>query len=599
MNAPVYYIKKGCLGFGDKILIENLALHLYKGDKIALIGHNGSGKSSIMKVIANLHELIEGEIFIDPSIYVSYLNQESNLPDSSSEVITYLQSHNKSANKYDIESLLDKLHIATNAKINELSGGQTRKILIASALAAKSDILLLDEPTNHLDIKVIEWLEEYIKNYNGTLITISHDRKFLTNISNKVLWLYNKNLYLSNKGFARFNEFQDFIIEQEEKTLIKLNKNLKQENIWLSQGVTARRKRNQGRLKRLRELREKFKNKNSQTSQHSFYQIENDKKAQFIIEASEINFFYGKNKIIDNFSIRIIKGERIALVGPNGAGKTTILKLLYKELNPTSGHVTHGTNLEIAYFDQNKTHISGDKTVLQTLCPQGGDHIEILGKMTHAGAYLKKFMFDPKLLHSKINTLSGGQKTRLSLARILIKPCNLLVLDEPTNDLDIESLDMLLEMLESYNGTIILVSHDRDFIDNFATKTLVLNQKHKVIKINGGYTDYVSQIKETENKKIKKSSHSKQKYNNKPGEKLQLNCKNKLSYKYKRELDLLPQEISNLEDDIKELETILSKDNFYNTNKKDFYNITEALKVKQITLDEKMQRWIELDNLSK
>ena len=505
MTTPIYYIRQGLLSFADKILVKDLELYLYKKDKIALAGDNGSGKSSLLKVIFGDYFLTEGDFYLENGIKIGYLQQNLTLPkDLSAE--EYILNET-SCEKYQANFFLQKLKIPSYEITDNLSGGQKRRLLLAKVLSSKPHILLLDEPNNHLDIDGIEWLEEYLLNYTGSVICISHDRKFLENVTN-IIWYIDRGIFYTNKrGFKYFDSFQEEIIEAEEKRLIKLNKKLQLENQWFQQGVTGRRKRNQGRLAYLHKLRDQIQEKKQRAKA-----VKTDsslgidiKKTRFIIEAEKINFSYQKGiTMIRDFSFRVLKGEKIALVGPNGSGKSTLLKILLKQVMPTSGKVIHGSNLDISYFDQNKSCLNPNLNVLENLCPNGGYYVTLSGKTIHIAAYLKKLMFDPKLLHTKLSILSGGQQSRIALAYTLINTGNLLILDEPTNDLDMDSLDILLEILHNYQGTLIVVSHDRYFIDNLVTRTLIINKNEKILDIIGGYQDYIAmrkkQIKTTQKK---------------------------------------------------------------------------------------------------
>ncbi len=488
--TPIYYIKDGNLSFADKIILSDLELYLYKGDKICLIGRNGCGKSSLMKVISEDYELDNGELFKDPAITTGYLKQDIAIK-LNSNIYDFILDQN---NKNEIDIILEKLQINGTDNLSTYSGGQLRRASLAKALILEPEILLLDEPTNHLDIETIEWLEGYVKSYNGAIICVSHDRTFLSNVTNKIWWLDRGHLRKSDKGFKYFDEWQNIIIEQEEAALRKLNKKLAQENEWLNAGVTARRKRNQKRLAQLKTLREIAREhaaKLARSKQRVQAELEeNIAKSKFIIEADNVSFRYKNTKIIDNFSFRVKKGEKIGIIGANGSGKSTFIKLLTKQLTPEIGKIIYGGNLDISYFDQHREKLNYNHTLQQTLCPTGGDQVFLPNDKTmHVAGYLKQFMFDPKLLNAKTAILSGGEANRLLLAKILINPGNLLILDEPTNDLDMDSLEILLDILADYSGTLIVVSHDRDFLDRLVTRTLVFAQS-KIHNLTGGYEDY-------------------------------------------------------------------------------------------------------------
>lgn len=602
ISPPIYYIKSGSLSFADKIIFEDLEIYLHKSDKICLIGKNGSGKSSLMKIISGDYEIDNGEIFVEPGISKGFLKQDSICSDDISIFDYILQDYNIEEDRYLADIILENLEIDGNLILNNLSGGQRRRVELAKILIKKPDILLLDEPTNHLDIKAIEWLEEYIKSYQGAIICISHDRAFLANITNKIWWLDRGYLRKSNRGYKFFDEWQSEILREEEENLRKLDKKLAEENLWLNQGISARRKRNQKRLASLKTLRTQLQNhKNHLLSAKQKIQFELDdhvKKSNFIIEAESINFSYKNKAILKDFSIRVKKGEKIGVIGPNGSGKSTLIKIITGELKPESGRIKLGNNIDITYFDQHRSDLNNDHTIWRTMCPLSGDRVFFQDGDMHVAAYLKKFMFDPKILQNKVSTLSGGEKNRLLLAKALTKPGNFLILDEPTNDLDMDSLELLLEILADYNGTLFVVSHDRDFLEKLVTRTLVLTEENNIIDLIGGYEDYLKfykkDISQKDVKKIKSvektSAHieKKDEDNSKP---------QKLSYKYVRLLEILPQEIEKLENDIMQIEKELCDENLYKKNPEKFQKFTKLLEDSKKLLEDKFQLWIEIENM--
>jgi len=590
--TPIYYIKDGNLSFADKIILAELELYLYKGDKICLIGRNGCGKSSLMKVISEDYELDNGELFKDPAVTTGYLRQDIAVK-LNSNVYDFILDQNNSKSeidKYEIDIILEKLQINGTDDLSTYSGGQLRRASLAKALISEPEILLLDEPTNHLDIETIEWLEEFVKSYNGAIICVSHDRTFLSNVTNKIWWLDRGLLRKSDKGFKYFDEWHNIIIEQEEAALRKLNKKLAQEKEWLNAGVTARRKRNQKRLAQLKALRvlaREHTERLARSKQKVQAELEeNIAKSKFIIEANEVTFSYKNTKIVDNFSFRVKKGEKIGIIGANGSGKSTFIKLLTKQLSPESGKVIYGGNLDISYFDQHREKLNPNHTLQQTLCPTGGDQVFLPNDKTmHVAGYLKQFMFDPKLLSAKTAILSGGEANRLLLAKILINPGNLLILDEPTNDLDMDSLEILLDILADYSGTLIVVSHDRDFLDRLVTRTLVFAQG-KIHDLTGGYEDYKQYFAApVQTKKPSKPT-------NIPTIKEPQN--KKLSYKYQRLLETLPHDIEQLEASIKTLEKELEDSSLYLENPAKYNQITTKLVNNKKKLDELLSQWLEI-----
>ncbi|XVN43348.1 MAG: ABC-F family ATP-binding cassette domain-containing protein [Candidatus Rickettsia vulgarisii] len=595
MTTPIYYIKNGNLNFADKTILSDLELYIHRGNKICLIGRNGCGKSSLMKVISGNYELDSGELFHDSSTTIDYLHQEvkTNLNISIYDFILDQFAENN-VDQYKIDIILEKLHLDKNSNLSDCSGGQIRRASLAKALVSEPDILLLDEPTNHLDISTIEWLEDFVKSYAGAIICVSHDRTFLTNVTNKIWWLDRDNLRKSDKGFKYFEEWQGLVIEQEEAILRKLNKKLDIENDWLQTGVTARRKRNQKRLADLKNLREIARgqaNKLALSKQKVQIDHSNDvSKSKFIVELDNISFNYPQRKIINNFSFRVTKGERIGIIGSNGSGKTTLIKLITKQIEPNSGRVTHGAKLDISYFDQHRTELNPNHSLQQILCPTGGDQIFLPNKTMHAAGYLKQFMFDPKLLTAKVSTLSGGEASRLLLAKTLINPGNLLILDEPTNDLDMDSLEVLLDILADYSGTLLLISHDRDFLNRLVTRTLIFAD-NKITDITGSYEDY------------RQLATSKTVTNNKPQtnkpttlltpKKEETKAK-KLSYKDQRLLEVLPVEIDKLEQQIKNLELILSDSSLYLSDPAKFNKTSNDLSDCKKKLDDLLTQWLEI-----
>jgi ATP-binding cassette subfamily F protein uup len=592
MSLPIFYIKNGYLSFGNKTVLENIELFINKGDKICLIGRNGSGKSSLMRVINGDYEFDEGEVYIEPKISIYYLNQDIQLLDQ--KVMDYMMS-GSNKDEYQAQLFLDELLIP-NIYMTNLSGGMKRKVFLAKTLMESPEILLLDEPTNHLDISTIEWLEKYIQDYKGAVICISHDKSFLSNVTNKLWWIDKAILRKSDKGFKYFEEWQEGVLLEEERNSRKLQKKVELENVWLSQGVTARRKRNQGRLKDLFGLRDKLKNSKriSQSQNLSITFDTNDiLKSKFILEATEISYIHENKTIINQFSTKIKRGEKIGIIGPNGSGKSTLIKMLIGEIKPSSGNIRYGKDLDITYFDQHRAELNDNHTLKEILVPEGGDYVFLQKREMHVGAYLKNFMFDPKRMFDKVSTLSGGEKNRLLLAKKLINPGNLLVLDEPTNDLDMDSLEMLLDYLYEYKGTLFIVSHDRDFLNRLVEKTLFIADL-KVHNIIGGYDDYKRYINE------KESTNSNQKSQIPINKKTEIikQTSNKLSYKNQRLLEVLPQEINKLEEEITNIHKILENDQFlYIKDQKTFDKLSQQLIHKQKLVEEKTIEWMEIEEL--
>ncbi|MDX1916571.1 MAG: ABC-F family ATP-binding cassette domain-containing protein [Rickettsiaceae bacterium] len=595
MTTPIFYIKSGSLSFADKFIFDELELYLYPNDKICFVGKNGAGKSSLLKIITGEYHLDQGEIYKDPSVKISYLRQEATLS-SESKIIDYLTNQiGSNENLYELEIILAKLSLDPNAIINQLSGGMKRRIMLATSLYNAPDVLLLDEPTNHLDINSITWLEEFIQNFPGAVVLISHDRRFLSNITNKIWWLDRGYLRKSNEGFKNFEQWQENIIEFEENQLRKLDKKLDNENLWLAQGVTARRKRNQKRLASLKTLRQQmqsFKSNLASSKAKLSMDIEKDIiKSRFILEVENLCFAYKDKNIINNFSIRITKGEKIGIIGPNGSGKSTLLKLLMKEISPTSGSIKYAHNLIVTYMDQQRLELCNHQSIASFLCPTGTDTVFLKDKEMHIAGYLKKFLFDPKIKDAKISTLSGGEKNRLLLAKSLISPGNFMILDEPTNDLDADTLDLLLEILADYEGTLIVVSHDRDFLDKLVIKSLIFTENN-IEEIIGGFAEYENILlyKNAASPKARQTKTNPQKDTiiqivDKP---------KKLTYKDSRLLDTLPITIEFLETEIESIEKKLENPKLFLDEPKKFYQLTSHLEQKKEEWESALKQWLEV-----
>ncbi len=595
-EPPIYALKGVSLAFGNNQLFKNVELYINKGDKISLVGRNGSGKSTLLKVIAGLLEPDSGEIFIQPGIKVSYMPQEPELdqyPSLRDVVLSGLPSSGKDdAFKADI--LIEKLKISEHQPTATASGGERRKAALAKALIGEPDILLLDEPTNHLDITTIEILEEIIAAFKGAVILISHDRMFLNNTSKATFWLDRGNMHRNNKGFKFFEEWQEEVINQEIIAQHNLNKKIEEETEWLHKGVTARRKRNMGRLRKLQQLRIERREQIKQIGNINLNIEEGDFRSKLVIEAKHIAKSFGDRVIIKDFSTRVIRGNKIGIVGPNGAGKTTLIKILTQKMAPDSGFVRIGKNLQEAYFDQNRMSLDLKKTLWQTLCDKG-DHIYVQGKYRHVVAYLKDFLFKPDQAHCPVGALSGGEKNRLMLAVALAQPSNFLVLDEPTNDLDMDTLDLLQEVLDDYNGTILIVSHDRDFLDRVVTSVIYMKGDGTLYEHAGSYSELLEKIK-SETQPLKKIEAKKSVVEDKhpevknPGNK-------KLSYNQKRLLEVLPVEIEQIEKRIAEIEALLSDADLYARDPDAFNNLSTELLEKQKAKEDNENKWLEIQML--
>ncbi len=591
-EPPIYTMKDVWLSFGLNPLFTGIEMSVSRGDKICLVGRNGSGKSTLLKIISGQIEAEKAEIFIQPGTKISYMPQE---PDFSGyrtlrEVVLSGLEASSENQEYKADILIKHLNILENQAPTNCSGGELKKAALAKALISEPDILLLDEPTNHLDIATIEKLEEIIAKFTGAVIVISHDRMFLNHVSQKTFWLDRGVLHSNNKGFAFFDEWQEQILEQEIIAQKYLNKKIEEETEWLHKGVTARRKRNQGRLRRLQQLRQERREQIKQIGSVNLEIDEGELRSRLVIEAKHIYKSYGDRELVKDFSIRVLKGNRLGIVGPNGAGKTTLIKLLTKKIEPDSGFVRIGKNLEEAYFDQNRITLDPKKTLWKTLCNEG-DHIWVRGHWRHVVAYLKDFLFKPDQAQCPVSSLSGGEKNRLMLAVALAKASNFLVLDEPTNDLDMDTLDLLQEVLDEYQGTILIVSHDRDFMDKVATSLLYMKGDGSIIEHVGSYTELLEKLKNKQEKEVKKDKTSK------PAvvEVQKVKIPTKLSYKDKRLLEVLPQEIAELESKISQIEQTLASDvDLYTRDPQAFDELTLQLEKNKQAKDEKENLWLEI-----
>lgn len=591
-EPPIMTIKGVKLSFGPHELFSDVELYINRGDKISLVGRNGSGKSTLLKVIAGIIEPDSGEMFVQPGTKIAYMPQDPNIQGYKTlkEVVLSGLPPEERDQEYRADILIEQLGILPQQNPEKASGGEQRKAFLARTLIGEPDILLLDELTNHLDMPTIQKLEEIISAFSGAVITISHDRRFLTDVSDVTFWLDRGIMRRNNKGFKYFEEWQEQVINQEIIEQKYLNKKIEAETEWLHKGVTARRKRNMGRLRRLQQLREERKNQIKQTGSVSMEIEEGDARSKLVIEAKHINKTYGERQLVKDFSIKIMRANKIGIVGPNGAGKTTLIKLLTKRLEPDSGFVRIGKNLEEAYFDQNRISLDPKKTLWKTLCNEG-DHIHVRGQYRHVVAYLKDFLFKPEQAQCPVSALSGGEKNRLMLAVALAKTSNFLVLDEPTNDLDMDTIDLLQEVLGDYEGTALIVSHDRDFLDRVATSIIYMPG-------DGSITEYPGSYSELEQKLAEKSRPAKTpEKKEKPKERKDVSAPKKttkLSYNQQRLLEVLPQKVSELEENIRQIEEKLGCGDLYNADREAFDRLTEELSTKKQELENTENQWLEI-----
>ncbi len=589
-EAPIYTIRGAKLSFGLNPLFTDVDLYINRGDKICLVGRNGCGKSTLLKVIAREIEPDEAEFFVQPGIKIGYMPQE---PDFSGfktlrEVVEAGLPKEEKNQVYRADRLIEYFDINEKQNPEQSSGGERRKAALARALIDEPDILLLDEPTNHLDISTIEKLEDLLKKFSGAIIVISHDRMFLNHISQTTFWLDRGVLRRNNKGFEAFEEWEDQVIEQEIIEQKALNKKIAEETEWLHKGVTARRRRNMGRLRRLQQLRQERREQIKMTGSVNLEAETAELRSKMVIEAKHITKSFGEREIVKDFSIRVIKGNKIGIVGPNGSGKTTLVKLLTKRLEPDSGFVRIGKNLEEAYFDQNRITLDPKKTLWKTLCNEG-DHIWVRGHFRHVVAYLKDFLFKPDQAQCPVSTLSGGEKNRLMLAVALAKQSNFLVLDEPTNDLDMDTLDLLQEVLDDYEGTILIVSHDRDFMDKVATSLIYMRGDGTVYEHVGSYSELLEKLKGLPPKNNVRKTASKDEPKIREKNKTQ-----KLSFKEQYLLNNLPKEIEKIGEENKAIEVALGNANLYTDDPQKFDELTKKLAENKSKLEEMENQWLEV-----
>ncbi|MFM7557048.1 MAG: ABC-F family ATP-binding cassette domain-containing protein [Alphaproteobacteria bacterium] len=513
-KSPILALRNITIAFAKKTLFENLSLNLFLGDRICLIGKNGVGKSTLMQAIFGNIDLEANQRWIMPNAVIGHLTQSEKITENIL-ISTYIKKDLKldDHKEYLIDIICEKLQINKNLYTNEISGGQKRRVNLAKSLIFEPDILLLDEPTNHLDLEIIEWLENYLSQYKGALVIISHDRKFLEKVTNKIFWLRAGNIKINNSGYADFDNWSQNIIDFEKRELDNLEKKVELESGWLQTGVTGRRKRNIGRLHHLLELKGKLESQrklvfaNQNVMKINVAKSEEDA-PQVIMSFNNVSLEIQQKKLIENFTYKILRGERIGIIGKNGVGKSSLLKLMINDLLPNSGTVKMARDIDFAYFDQSRTAIKPTSTIQEILCESGKDYVKMPnGKTKHIAGYLKDFLFDPKETQTLAGTLSGGQQNRLLLAKTLANPGNFMILDEPTNDLDMDSLEILENYLEKYQGTLVVVSHDRDFLDNIAT-TIIGFESDGVININlGNYSDYLAKHPKIKSDLIKNSNN--------------------------------------------------------------------------------------------
>ncbi len=637
---PLLRLNKVSVSFGTHVLLDEVDLVLKAGDKIGLLGRNGTGKSTLIKVIAGLTVPDSGERWLRSSVRVALLEQVLPVADDQTvydvvasglhrvgdllkrfhhiiqdsdadlkqleRIQQELEANDGWQLQQKVESVLSQLHLPADVYMRDLSGGWRRRVALAKALVRDPDILLLDEPTNHLDIPAIEWLQQQLRDYRGVLVFVTHDREFLQQVANQIVELDRGHLSLWQGDYQGFLRFREQELAAEDKANSEFDKKLAQEETWIRQGIKARRTRNEGRVRALVAMRKARSERRERIGKAGFKLEGAQRAGKIVAEVEGISFAYGNQTIIRNFSTLVMRGDRIGIVGANGAGKTTLIRLLLGQLEPQKGSVSLGTRLEIAYFDQLRDNLEPEKNLIENICG-GREFIEIDGKSRHAISYLGDFLFSPQRARTPVKALSGGEQNRAILAKLFSKPANVLVLDEPTNDLDIETLELLEEILLNFKGTLLLVSHDRKFMDNIVTNIMVLNKDGTVEEFVGGYSDWVAKGGRLENQPgddeeseiipEKPESHDGSRttnINTSPAN--PESAPKKLSYKEQRELEQLPANIEKLEKEQSEIENKIAQPGFYSgdhlTREKTLGRLTEVSN----QLEHYYTRWTELED---
>lgn len=589
MRAPIVALKDVRLADGPKMMFDGVDLGLEPRVRASLVGRNGAGKSTLLRVLAGEIQADEGERTVTPSLRISFVRQE---PDITGATLLDFATAG-GAESYEAEAALETFGLDPLKSTQGLSGGETRRAALARAFAEDPDVLLLDEPTNHLDILAIETLEAELEASRAAALIVSHDRTFLERVTRRCFWLEHRQVRRLDQGFAGFDAWAEKIEAQEAEEARRLDKELEREEHWMARGVTARRARNEGRRRKLLALREtRSERLKDSRGQLNMGIASSGVSGQRVAEAKEISKTFGERTLFKTFSTRILRGDRIAIVGPNGVGKTTLVKILLGELAPDTGEVKLGTNLEVAYIDQARAAVSGDATLKDILTPHGGDQVMVRGQPKHVAGYAKDFLFRDSQLRQPVRTLSGGERNRLLLARALATPANVLVLDEPTNDLDMDTLDLLEDLLADYEGTLILVSHDRDFVDRLATSTIGLDGKGRVVETPGGWQDFLSQnpgffappvIKTP----VKPATAAAKPPPPRPS---------KLSYKDQRRLaELEAMTTTELPAKISTLETSLADPALYARDPAGFERLSQALEAARTQLGAAEEEWLALE----
>jgi ABC transport system ATP-binding/permease protein len=603
MAPPLLTLKNIHLTFGGHPILTGADISVEPRDRICLVGRNGSGKSTLLKIAAGLVQPDSGERFAHPNAIIRYLPQEADFTGHDT-TLSYVEAGlGPLDEEYLAISLLADMGMSGMEDPNRLSGGEARRVALARVLVGKPDVILLDEPTNHLDLPAIEWLESELSKSRAALVLISHDRRFLENLAKQTVWIDRGTARRNPEGFAAFETWRDAILEEEESNWHKLDRKIARENDWMHGGVTGRRKRNVRRVAELRAMREEKRDKRDVQGNVRLVASEGNISGKLVIDAVNVSKAFGDRPIVKNTSIRVQRKDCIGVLGPNGAGKTTLLKLLTGELDPDEGTIKLGTNLELVTLDQRRDELDPEWTVAYAMTGGRGDQVIINGQARHVTSYMKDFLFTPEQTRSPLKVLSGGERARLMLARALAKPSNVLVLDEPTNDLDLETLDLLQELLASYNGTVLLVSHDRDFLDRVVTSVIAAEGDGRWIEYPGGYSDMLTQrgedLRRTDGQPAQRTSGGSASIKLDVAPSTQpASTKKKLSFKEKHALETLPKTMESLQAEITRLEAVLAEPNLFTKDPSRFKISSKALAETQAKLAAAENQWLELEMLA-
>lgn len=603
MPTPVLFLEDIHLTFGGTPLLEGASLAVHADDRVCLVGRNGSGKSTLMKIAAGLVEQDKGERFVQPGTTFHYLPQEPDLKGFDTVEEYIIAGLGPQDDQHTALIMLEELGLSPDMKTQTLSGGETRRAALVRAIAPEPDILFLDEPTNHLDLPIIEWLENKLRHIRSALVLISHDRRFLENLTRETVWIDRGQSRRLNKGFGHFEDWRDELLEQEETDRHKLARKIVREEHWITHGVSGRRKRNMRRVRELAGMRQEKAGQRKVAGGVNLTMAEGETSGKLVAKLFDISKSFEGHTIVDTLSSIITRGERVGIVGPNGSGKTTLVKMITGKLEPDSGKVKLGANLETLVIDQKREMLDPDWTLKDAMTDGRGDTVVIGEETKYVYSYMKDFLFLPEQARTPIHALSGGERGRLMLARGLRTPSNFLVLDEPTNDLDLETLDLLQEFLSDYPGTVLLVSHDRDFLDRVCTSVIVSEGNGKWNEYAGGYSDMLAQRGSAPGAATKPPS-GKEKPKSKPAAKAQKaktrdgENSDKLSFKQEHALKTLPGEIERLEFEIGKLQQALAKPGLYDEDPKKFNAWAKELAKREELLEQKETEWLELEMLS-